>query len=474
MSLVVDELRLHASGDDEIPRTRGEFVLYWLQATHRVTDNFALAFAIEQANALRLPVLVYQELTDDYPWASDRFHTFILQGVIDLAEAFDSRGIQYAFALTQSWLIPLAKRAALVVTDLVPTAGVPGRIDSLRRDVGTPVIAVDSCTTIPLRYVGREYTNPTSIRSALLRALPRFLVHPTIPEPRIRQPIALPFTPSVPTDATIPALVASCAIDHTVPPVSAMRGGINAAQARLRRFLEYGFPRYLEAREDPVDDGTSRLSPYLRFGHISIHDVLLAVQEPDLPDQYDNFLEEALVWRELAHNFAFYNPTYRTIDGIPPWAMEELRRGEHDPRPAIYTTEQLEQAQTGDELWNAAQRAYLVDGWVHHAVRTLWGKAVVQWTPSIAECFRILVHLNNKYALDGCDANSYAGILWTFGKFDRPFYRRPIFGAVRYQSLKSARKRFDVRAYVQRYGAGTPTDATPADGAPAESLSAAS
>jgi deoxyribodipyrimidine photo-lyase len=179
--------------------------------------------------------------------------------------------------------------------------------------------------------------------------------------------------------------------------------------------------------------------------------VLRAVRALELPEQYDKFLDEALVWRELAHNFTFYDPRHASVEGIPYWAAEELRRGEHDPRPVIYSAETLERAQTDEELWNAAQRAYLLDGWAHNAVRMLWGKTVLQWTPTVAECFRILVHLNNKYSLDGSDPNSYMNILWSLGKFDRPFYRRPIYGAVRYQSLKSARKRFDVRAYVQRY-----------------------
>jgi deoxyribodipyrimidine photo-lyase len=455
MSLLVDELRLHTGSDDKPPRNRGEFVLYWLRSTHRTDDNFALAFAIEQANTLRLPVLVYQELTHDYPWASDRLHTFALQGVIDLYEEFERLGIQYALSLSHGPLLALAERAALVVTDYFPTADAVRHLDAVRGEIKAPLVAVDSCTVVPLRYHGRLYDTAASIRPVLLRGLRQFLLPSPQVEPRVRRPVELPFEPVRPTDATIPALVAACAVDHTVPPVSAFRGGITAARARLRRFLEHGFPRYLEAYEDPNDDdGTSRLSPYLRFGHISIHEVLRAVQEPDLPDQYEKFLDEALVWRELAHNFTFHDPAHFSVQGIPYWAAEELRRGEHDPRPAIYSAADLEGARTDEELWNAAQRAYLVDGWMHHTVRMLWGKAVLQWTTTAAECFRILLRLNNKYALDGSDPNSYAGIHWIHGKFDHPFYRRPIYGAVRYQSLKSARKRFDVRAYVQRYGAG--------------------
>ena len=129
------------------------------------------------------------------------------------------------------------------------------------------------------------------------------------------------------------------------------------------------------------------------------------------------------------------------------------REHEADPRPELYSDEELEFAKTGDELWNAAQRSYLRDGWMHNYMRMLWGKAVLQWTPNAAECLRVLEHLNNKYSLDGRDPNSYGGIMWTFGKFDRPFYRRPVYGTVRYQSLRAARDKFDVPRYVKAMGA---------------------
>ena len=150
----------------------------------------------------------------------------------------------------------------------------------------------------------------------------------------------------------------------------------------------------------------------------------------------------------MSHNFCYFNPRHRTPEGMPGWAREQLREHESDPRPVLYNDDDLEFARTGEDLWNAAQRTYLRDGWMHNYMRMLWGKAVLQWTPNAAECLRVLEHLNNKYSLDGRDPNSYGGIMWTFGKFDRPFYRRPIYGTVRYQSLKAAREKFDVPRYL--------------------------
>jgi len=456
---MTDDLRIHPASEPG-PRPGGELVLYWMQTTHRAHDNFALEFAVEQANLLGLPVVVYHGLRPDYPWASDRLHGFILESVVDLSADFAARGIQYGFYLdpgpgarpARSPLVELANRAALVVTDYFPTFIVPRQTRALRRKVETPVIAVDSCTVVPLRALERPHSTARSIRPVLHAALPHHLWRPRSTEPRVRRAVELPFDPLVPTRATIPGLLAGLPLDHTVPPAREIRGGTRAGRARLAEFLARGLPVYADSRGDPnAEHATSRLSPYLHFGNLSPHEVILAAREAGPAEQFEKFQDEALVWRELAYNFVHHDPRHRTVEAIPAWAREELRKGEADPRPALYSDEELEQARTGDELWNAAQRAYLVDGWMHNTLRMLWGKAVLQWTPNAAECLRILEHLNNKYSLDGRDPASYGGIHWIFGKFDRPFYRRAIYGTVRYQSLKAAAGKFDVAAYVSRH-----------------------
>jgi len=455
-----DTLRIHAAREPG-PRLAGEFVLYWLQTTMRARQNPALNFAVEQANHLRLPLLVYQGLRQDYPWASDRIHTFILESVADLYPDFAARGIQYGFYLEtgrpaegrtgRSPLVQLAERAAVVVTDYFPTFIVPRQTRALREKINTPVIAVDSGTLVPLRHHAREHSTARGIRPRLLAALPHYL-HP-IPDPEIsiRRPIELPFEPTRPSAAAIPALVAACAIDHAVAPAPAIRGGRRAALARLDAFLRTGLARYADDRGDPNQDVTSRLSPYLHFGNVSINEVLLSVREVAPPAQYEKFQDEALVWRELAHNFVHWNPKHRTMAAVPAWARQELDDHSADPRPAVYSDEDLEFARTHDDLWNAAQRSLLRDGEVHNYVRMLWGKSVLLWKRTPAEALRVLEHLNHKYALDGRDPSSYGGILWCFGKFDRPFYRRPIYGTVRYMSLGAAAKKFDVKSYIKRY-----------------------
>jgi photolyase PhrII len=460
---MTDDLRIHAA-EEPAPRHGGDHVLYWMQSTFRTRDNHALEFGIEQANLLGLPLLVYHGLRHDYPWASDRLHTFLLQSVADLYAEFELLGIQYAFYLERdgddaasrrsagrpSPLVELARRAALVVTDYFPAFLAPRQTRALRRKVESPVIAVDSATVVPIRYHEREYPTAAPFRSRLMAALPHFLHRAPGPEPKVRRRVDLPFEPTVP-DHRIAELVAACDIDHAVGPVRAIRGGPGAGRARLERFLETGLPRYAEERSDPNADATSGLSPYLHFGNLSPAEVVLRAREAGPPEPFAKFQDEILTWRELAFNFTHFNPRHRTVEAIPDWARRELRAGESDDRPARYGAGELERARTADPLWNAAQTAYLRDGWMPNPLRMLWGKSVIQWTRNAAEALGILEHLNNKYSLDGRDPSSYLNLHWVFGKFDRPFYRRPIYGTVRYMSLKAAEKKFDVGRVIERY-----------------------
>lgn len=461
---MIDDLRIHARGERG-PRAGGDHVLYWMQSALRAEDNHALTFAASQANQLRLPLLIYHRLGADHPWASDRFHTFVLQSAADLHATFRARGMQYALHVEPdgreadaraargepSPLVALARRAAIVVTDYFPTFVVPRATRALRREVETPVVAVDSATVVPVRYHDRAYPTPPPFRARQRKAVDHYLALSSAPEPKARARVDLPFEPTVPTSDRIPALVAACGIDHTVGAVPAIAGGTRAARQCLERFLVEGLPRYRDERGDPNAGATSGLSPYLHFGNVSPREVLLRVRGSGPPDQVAGFEDELLTWRELAFNFAHFDPKHRTVAPIPSWAREELARGEADPRPALYTVEELEHARTSEPLWNAAQRAYLREGWMPNALRMLWGKAVVQWTRTAGEALASLEHLNNKYALDGRDPSTYLNLQWVLGKFDRPFYRRPIFGTVRSMSFRAAEKKFDVGRVLARY-----------------------
>ena len=435
---------------------QGRYVLYWMQMFKRVQDNDALNFAIQQANERDLPLVVYEGLKFYYPWANDRIHTFILEGVAEKQREFARLGIRYLFYLQRNQEDPrntvaqLAGDAALLVTDDYPCFIIPEHNQRIVEQVGIPVFAVDSNGVVPLSCYEKEEYAAYTIRPKIKKLLPDYLRRSPLPRLKRRSAdlkVAGPETEV--TDTNIPSLVAQCDIDHSVPASKHYKGGTDAARQRLSHFVAKILPKYDQTRSKPDLDGSSRLSAYLHFGFISIQEIAEAVQQAKAPQAAkESFLEEAIVRRELSFNFTRFNPNYNSLASLPPWVQQTMREHVDDPRPDLLEPEQIEAAQTPDELWNAAQRELLLSGEMHNYVRMLWGKRVIEWQPNYETAFALLEHLNNKYALDGRDPNSYAGILWCFGKHDRPWFERPIFGKIRYMTSSSTGRKFDSKGYI--------------------------
>ena len=458
-----EQLRARASIANARPRTRGEYVLYWMQSTQRLEDNWALRGATRLADRLDLPLLVYQGLDPTYPYASDRVHTFVLQGARAVARRADASGLSYRFALRRRRaddrrvVDRLAARASCVVTDLYPTAGVAERTRRVAARATCQVIAIESVGVVPAATIPREELAARTIRPKLLRELAHWLEPVEDRPPRRAMPPALlasleaDFLDPAVTD--IAAAVAACEIDHAVGPVD-VEGGLAPARARLAAFVLDGLPWYHERRRDPVDEaGASRLSRWLHFGMLSAAEVVRAVlaargaADPGAAA----FLDELLVWRELALNFCLRNSRYAELAALPAWVHRSMAAHDADPREALYPLDVLERGATESALWNAAQHELRRTGTMHNAVRQLWGKTVLSWTPTYDAARRALLRLNDRWALDGRDPNSYAGIQWCFGKFDRPFPERPVWGAIRPMSLARARAKYDVDAYAARW-----------------------
>jgi deoxyribodipyrimidine photo-lyase len=441
----------------------GEYVLYWMQSTQRLEDNWALRHATLEADRVGKPLLIHHGIDPTYPYASDRFHTFMLQGAQELATRASALGLTYRFALRRRRdddrrvVDRLARRAALVVTDLFPTGGVAARAQRLAHRVNCRVVAVDSVGIVPSAAFHKEEYAARTIRPKLAR-LTEHSMEPVVDRPPRRE---LP--PSV-TDSLgvqwldvgrcdIAAEVAACEIDHDVGPVAA-RGGLRAARARLDAFVADGLRDYAERRRHPSDEGgSSRLSPYLHFGMISPVEVVRMVRAGAPPEASDAFLNEMLTWRELSLNFCLRNPHHGSLLALPDWVHRSMQVHAGDRREVTYSLDTLERAATHDPIWNAGQRELLETGQMHNVVRMLWGKSVITWTATYEEALESLLHLNNKYALDGRDPNSYAGIQWCFGKFDRPFAARPVWGTIRPMSLDRAHAKYRMTEYLVRWGA---------------------
>jgi deoxyribodipyrimidine photo-lyase len=436
---------------------KARYVLYWMQMFKRTSHNHALNFAIEMANDRRLPLVVYEGLKYYYPWANDRLHTFILEGVPEKTEEFARLGIRYIFYLqrkasdSKNTLTRLAKNAALLVTDDFPCFIIPEHNRCIAASVNIPVFAVDSNGMIPLSAFHKEEYAARTIRPKIRKLLPQYLAPIATPRLKCKAPTLATDCPETAVIVeNIPRLVSQCDIDHTVKPSPLYQGGTMVARKRLNDFVRAILPRYNETRNEPSVDGTSRLSAYLHFGFISIQEIAAAVNQSKAPEEAKAaYLEEAIVRRELSFNFTRFNAKYDSLAALPTWALKTMREHSGDARQEIYAPEQIEAGQTGDELWNAAQRELIHTGEMHNYVRMLWGKRVIEWQPSYEGAFALLEHLNNKYALDGRDPNSYAGILWCFGKHDRAWGpERPIFGKLRYMTSRSMSRKFDAKAYI--------------------------
>lgn len=437
---------------------RGELVLYWMHHAVRGHENPALDTACVVATALGLPLLVYQGLAGRHPYNADRHHWFILEGARDAHRELAERGIRAVFHLPADPTAPsplplLAARAALVVTEDFPVPPFSRWTAALARRTAAPLWAVDCACCVPLRTQPRRFERAFEFRrhnaAAFATRVPRPWPRTDAVPRRYEGP--LPFEPFDPLDGDLATRIAACGIDHTVPPVADTPGGSAAGYARWDAFRATGLATYHRRRNDAADrDGVSRLSPYLHHGHVS---PLRIAREAAAAggEGARKFLDELLVWRELAYNVCAFTPEVESLAALPAWARTTLANHAADPRPRIVDRERLARGLTGDELWDLAQRSLLVHGELHNNLRMTWAKAIPFWTPDPEAALATLIELNHRYALDGCDANSYGGLLWALGLFDRPFPPpRPVLGTVRGRDTAAHARRVDLEALRRR------------------------
>jgi photolyase PhrII len=426
----------------------------------RSHENPALDTALSIASQFKLPVLVYQGLGGRHPFNSDRHHTFIMEGAREIQQHLRERGIAYGFYLGRqpdkpTPLASLARRAALVITEDFPAPPFPHWTKRLVRQVDTAIWAVDCACIVPMRLIKRAFARAYAFRNHTQKEYERRLT--TVWED---VEIAGEFFDgdfgfdSVDfSHADIAELCAQCEIDHTVAPVVHTRGGSSAGYKRWEQFKRHGLKGYARLRNDAAivfPKGVSRLSPYLHHGHVSPFRIAGEAAQCK-SNGAEKFLDELLIWRELAYNFCFHHEKLGRLDILPEWARRTLLDHKDDPREAIYFWEKLYRGQTGDALWDAAQKSLLVHGELHNNVRMTWGKALLKWTQHPQDALDLMIDLNHRFALDGNDANSYGGLLWCLGLFDRPFKpERAVIGTTRPRPTKSHAKRIDMAAYASK------------------------
>jgi len=432
---------------NEKPVATKKYVLYWMQQAQRSEYNHALEYAINQANELDLPVIVYFGITDSFPDANERHYHFMLQGLQQTKQALAKRGIQMVIqhCTPETGVLELTKNASLLVTDRGYLKLQRRWRSHVAKNAPCRVVQVESDVVVPVETTSsREEYAAVTIRRKIQKHLDAFLI-PLRKRRLKKSSLCLKFK-QFPIDR-IDRAIARLEIDRSVAKSNRFIGGTDNAKRLLRDFVRHKLDHFIDQRNDPSKDMLSLMSPYLHFGQISPLYIALQIQRTESPGK-NAFLEELIVRRELSMNFVYYNPWYDSYKGLPEWTRKTLAQHRKDNRQYVYDLEQLERAQTHDPYWNAAQKEMVLWGKMHGYMRMYWGKKIIEWTTDPQQAFRMALYLNNKYELDGRDANGYTGVAWCFGKHDRPWPERQIFGKVRYMNADGLKRKFKIDKYV--------------------------
>jgi deoxyribodipyrimidine photo-lyase len=432
------------------PNLDGTCVVYWMQRAQRGIDNSALDVAVQAANVLRKPVVVFFAPVPFYPHANLRHYRFLNEGIPDIGNALAKRNVGFVLRrYPEHSLLKFCQEvdAAIVVGDENPIREPESWRQTAAKKLRVPLWTVDAEVMVPAKLLEKAQYAAHISRLRLQMHRKTFLIPCANPRAHVpwKKPKGLA---SLDPDADV---TQGWKLDRSVAPVSAWRGGAHEALRLLDEFIVHKLRGYATQRNKPEIDHTSRLSPYLHFGHISPITIALAVEKAEAPKaDKEAFLNQIITWRELSINMVRFNPDYDNFECGEPWAHRTLAKHAKDHRPILYTEHRLENAETHDQLWNA-QMQMVNTGWMHNYLRMYWAKKILEWSRTPAEAHRIAVRLNDKYLLDGRDPNGYAGVAWSIvGKFDRPWFERLIFGQIRYMSGESTGRKFDSKQYIQQ------------------------
>ncbi len=428
---------------------RGDYVLYWMQASQRTEYNHALEYAVLKANEMKKPLIVYFGLTEDFPEANERHYCFMLEGLKEIQSDLEERNIKMVvFQVSpELGLIELSKDASLVVVDCGYLKIERKWRNNAASNISCLLVQVESNVIVPVEEAShKEEYSAATFRPKIKKKLNHYLFPLTVNYPEVD---SLHLNIDSLDINDIKKTIYLLNIDRSVRKVNYFHGGAREAKKQLEIFLKEKIDRYRDLRNDPTSNYQSNMSPYLHFGQISPLYIALKVLKTKSPGT-EAYLEELIVRRELSMNFVFYNQNYDSIECLPNWARKTLLEHKKDRREYVYALDELENAETHDPYWNAAQEEMRNKGKMHGYMRMYWGKKILEWTETPEEAFKIALHLNNKYELDGRDPNGLAGVAWCFGKHDQPWKERKIFGKVRYMSAEGLKRKFEVDKYVEK------------------------
>jgi deoxyribodipyrimidine photo-lyase len=445
---MVDKTRIRKLNDQPF---RVGPVIYWMQRDQRVNDNWALIYAQEKAIEMKQPLAVVFCLVPQFLDATIRQYQFMIDGLRDVEKKLNNLSIPLFIMNGQpDEVLPLflkESEAGSLITDFNPLKIPLSWKKSLTKILTTPFHEVDAHNIIPCRIASnKQEFSARTLRLKMSRVLMDYLVDFPLmvihPFPWKYPKVMLSWDESI----------NSLRVDLSVKNVTSSMPGEKAAMKVLDDFLNFRANDYSTDRNFPEKEGQSGLSPYLHFGHISSQRIAVEIKNSNLfTDSKNAFLEELIVRKELADNYCYYNPLYDQFEGFPLWAKRSLNEHRGDPRVYCYSLDRFENADTHDDLWNAAQKEMVEAGKMHGFMRMYWAKKILEWTASPEEAQSIAIYLNDKYELDGRDPNGYAGIAWSIGGVhDRAWGRRPVYGLIRYMNYNGCLRQFNVKAYLKK------------------------
>ena len=422
-------------------------IVYWMQRDQRVNDNHALLYAQELAIELKQPLKVVFCVTSKFINATKAHYSFMLEGLKEIALSLHQKQIEFILLSGKPADEILSfvekEKCGALITDFNPLLSVRLWKKSIVEKIKISFSEVDAHNIVPCRIASsKQEFGAYTLRPKITKLLPEFLVE-------FAKLKKHPYASTINGNAEFDVCLKKIKAANSIQKINFIPGE-KAALKQLKAFLQYRFNRYEKDRNDPNLDACSGLSPYFHFGHISAQRIALETLKCKGNKESEiAFLEELIVRRELSDNFCFYNDNYDSFEGLPAWAKKTLNEHREDKRDYIYQLEDFENAQTHDDLWNAAQREMMVKGKMHGYMRMYWAKKILEWTENPELAFAIAAYLNDTYSLDGRDPNGYAGIAWAIGGLhDRAWAERPVFGKIRFMNYNGCKKKFDVGKYV--------------------------
>jgi deoxyribodipyrimidine photo-lyase len=427
----------------------GKYVLYWMQSSQRTEFNHALEYAIEQSNRLNQPLAVVFCLLDNFPDANVSHYRFMLQGLLEVKESLKKRGIPFVIYrdIPTKIVSNLGEDASIVVVDRDYLRPQKEWRLKLAVSLECPLDQVESNVVVPIETVSqKEQYSAGTIRPRINRLIEDYLI--PVRKRRLKNRFdefeqgGIDFT-------DIESVLKDLRFKNRTSQQIQLEGGTSSARRLLARFISSDLDVFDTQRNDPAHDRLSKMSPYLHFGQVSPLEIVLEIMKSQSHGS-EAYIEELVVRRELSMNFVHFNSDYDNIECLPNWAKETLDIHALDPREYNYSFREFEQAKTHDPYWNAAQLEMRTWGKMHGYMRMYWGKKILEWSESPEDAYNTCITLNNRYELDGRDANGYTGVAWCFGKHDRAWKEREIYGKVRYMNANGLKRKFDIEKYVQR------------------------